>query len=121
MLLEAGYRLALFDGLNRFYAHADEPALLQTLAIPANVFDDFVPYRWTRQVDQAQQWAHSLEEALTQVQQERDQLYESVARACATARDAQAHVAIADESTARALAEVHRVRTELHALRATRT
>ena len=65
ILLEAGYRLALFDGLNRFYAHADEPALLRTLAIPANVFDDFVPYVWSRQVDQAQQWAHSLEEALT--------------------------------------------------------
>ena len=85
-LLDAGYRLALFDGLNRFYAHADEPALLQTLAVPANVFDDFVPYVWRRQVDQAQQWAHSLEETLTHAQQERDQLYESEARAGATAR-----------------------------------
>ena len=120
-LLEAGYRLALFDGLNRFYAQADEPALLQTLAIPANVFDDFVPYAWTRQVDQAQQWAHSLEEALTDAQQERDQLYESVARACATTSDAQGKAAIADESMARALAEAHRVRTELHVLRATRS
>jgi hypothetical protein len=26
MLLEVGYRFAMFDGLNRFYAHADEPA-----------------------------------------------------------------------------------------------
>jgi FkbM family methyltransferase len=121
ILLEAGYRLALFDGLNRFYAHADEPALLQKLAIPANVFDDFVPYRWTRQVAQAQRRAHSLEEALTQMQQERDQFRESEASACATARDAQAQVATADENTARALAEIHRVRTELHALRATRT
>jgi hypothetical protein len=120
MLLEAGYRLALFDGLNRFYARADEPALLQMLAIPANVFDDFVPYRWTRQIDQAQQRANSLEEALTQMKQERDQL-RGEASACATARDAQAQVAIADERTARALAEIHRVRTELHALRATRT
>jgi hypothetical protein len=94
---------------------------LQTLAIPANVFDDFVPYAWTRQVDQAQQWAHSLEEALTHAQQERDQLYENVAGAGATARDAQAQAAIADESTVRALAEAHRLRTELHALRATRT
>ena len=120
-LLEAGYRLALFDGLNRFYAHADEPALLQALAIPANVFDDFVPYVWTRQVGQAQQWAHSLEEALTDAEQERDQLYESVARARTTARDAEGQAAIADESTARALAEAHRARTELHALRATPT
>ena len=39
----------------------------------------------------------------------------------ATARGAQAQAAITDESAARALAEAHRVRTELHALRATRT
>lgn len=97
MLLEVGYRFAMFDGLNRFYAHADEPALLQRLAIPANVLDDFVPYAWAYQVDQAQQWAHSLEDALTQAQQEHDQLYESLARASATGRSAQEQSAIADE------------------------
>src|SRR5438876_870148 len=121
MLIEVGYRFAMFDGLNRFYAHADEPALVQRLAIPANVFDDFVPYAWAHQVDQARQWAASLEDALTQAQQERDQLYESLARASATARSAQEHSAIADERnarlrydlnaaqlrTARALAETH--------------
>ena len=100
ILLEAGYRLALFDGLNRFYAHADEPALLETLAIPANVFDDFIPYTWAHQVDQAQQWAHSLEDALTVLGDQLD---------------------AAQLRTTRALAETHRVRTELHALRATRT
>jgi hypothetical protein len=100
MLIEVGYRFAMFDGLNRFYAQADETALLQALAIPANVFDDFVPYAWAHQVDQAQQWAHSLEDALTRAQQERDQLYENVARACATARYAQDQAAIADESIA---------------------
>jgi hypothetical protein len=116
-----GYRFAMFDGLNRFYAHADEPALVQRLAIPANVFDDFVPYAWAHQVDQAQQWAHSLEDALTQAQHERDELYESLARASATARSAQEQAAIADERyallrddlnaaqlrTARALVETH--------------
>lgn len=94
MLFEVGYRFAMFDGLNRFYARADEPALLQALAIPANVIDDFVPYAWTHQVDQAQQRAHRLEDALTHAQHERDQLYENVARACATARDAQEQAAI---------------------------
>ncbi len=135
MLFGVGYRLAMFDGLNRFYAHADEPALLQALATPANVFDNFVPYAWAHQVDQAQQWAHSLEDGLTQARQERDQLQEDVARACATARHSQEQNAIADESlavlsddlnaahlrTARALAETHRVRAELQGLRATRT
>jgi hypothetical protein len=68
------------------------------------------------------------------VYHERDQLRENVARACATARDAQDQAAIADERTAvlgddlnvaqlrtaRALADTHRLATELHALRATR-
>jgi FkbM family methyltransferase len=100
MLFDVGYRFAMFDGLNRFYVHADEPALLETLAIPANVFDDFVPYAWARQVDQAQQWGHSLEDALTV---RGDELNAAQLR------------------TARALAETDRVRTELHALRVTRT
>ena len=121
MLVEAGYRFAMFDGLNRFYAHADEPALLQTLAIPANVFDDFVPYAWAHQVDQAQQRAHRLEDALTQAQQQLDQLHEDVTGARATARHDHDQAAIAADSTARALAEAHRVRTELDALKATRT
>jgi FkbM family methyltransferase len=118
MLFEAGYRFAMFDGLNRFYAHADEPALLQTLAIPANVFDGFVPYAWAHQVDQAQQRAHRLEDALTQAQQQLDQLYEDLTRAHATARHEHDQAAIAAESTARALTETHRARTEPHALRA---
>ena len=100
MLFEVGYRFAMFDGLNRFYALADEPALLDTLAIPANVFDDFVPYAWAHQVDQAQQWAHSLEDALTVRGDE---------------------LTAAQLRIARALAETDHVRTELHALRATRT
>ena len=111
ILLAAGYRFAMFDGLNRFYAHADEPALLQTLAIPANVFDDFVPYVWAHQVDQAQQQARRLEDALTQARQQLDQLHNEVTRARASARYGHDQAAIAAESTAQALAEAHRVRT----------
>ena len=77
----------------------------QTLAIPANVFDDFVPYAWAHQVDQAQQRAHRLEDALTQAQQELDQLHEDVTRARATARYHHDQAAIAADRTARALAE----------------
>jgi hypothetical protein len=76
-----------------------------------------------------------LQDALSQAEQERGQLYENLARSCATARYAQDQAAIADKSrailgddlhaaqlrTARALAETHRVRSELHALQGTRT
>ncbi len=42
-LLDRGYVLALFDGLNRFYARADEPDLAARLSTPANVTDRFIP------------------------------------------------------------------------------
>lgn len=41
LLLAAGYRCALFDGLNRFYAKANDEEALASLAAPANVFDDY--------------------------------------------------------------------------------
>lgn len=42
-LLDCGYVLTLFDGVNRFYARADEPDLAERLSIPANVTDRFIP------------------------------------------------------------------------------
>jgi FkbM family methyltransferase len=47
-LLASGYGLALFDGLNRFYAREDEPELAARLSVPANVTDHFVPAAWAR-------------------------------------------------------------------------
>jgi FkbM family methyltransferase len=43
LLLEAGYRFVIFDGLNRVYVDAPESALMNSLAIPVNVFDEFEP------------------------------------------------------------------------------
>jgi hypothetical protein len=50
-VLAAGYRLALFDGLNRFYARNDELALWERLSVPANVFDRWISARWLRLLD----------------------------------------------------------------------
>jgi FkbM family methyltransferase len=44
LLLEAGYRFAWFDGLNRFYVRTEDEALLERFAVPVSVFDDFVPW-----------------------------------------------------------------------------
>ncbi len=51
ILLDAGYRCALFDGLNRFYAAADDEEALRHLAAPANVFDEFETYALRRECD----------------------------------------------------------------------
>jgi FkbM family methyltransferase len=41
-LLLQGYDFAYFDGLNRFYVSHDHPELCSSLALPPNVFDNFV-------------------------------------------------------------------------------
>jgi len=46
LVLESGYTLALFDGLNRFYARNDEAELLDRLSVPVNVFDRWIPVGW---------------------------------------------------------------------------
>jgi FkbM family methyltransferase len=50
IVLEAGYVLALFDGLNRFYVRNEEPELATALSAPASVLDDYelVGYRHLR-------------------------------------------------------------------------
>jgi FkbM family methyltransferase len=42
LLLSADYLFAFFDGLNRYYVRAEDRDLISRLAVPANVFDDFV-------------------------------------------------------------------------------
>lgn len=44
-VLAAGYVLAQFDGVNRFYARHDEPLLLERLAVSAGEYSGWVP--WT--------------------------------------------------------------------------
>jgi hypothetical protein len=43
IILDANYRLAHDDGVNRFYLAAEHDALRPALAMPPNRFDDFVP------------------------------------------------------------------------------
>lgn len=57
MLLDAGYRCALFDGLNRFYAQADDSEALECLSVPANVFDDFERAEVARMREEARERA----------------------------------------------------------------
>lgn len=67
LVLAAGYRLCLFDGLNRFYARDDEPELARLLAAPANVFDAYVPVEQVeaeRRAERAERRVGELEAAL---------------------------------------------------------
>jgi FkbM family methyltransferase len=44
-ILEAGYKFAYFDGLNRFYVSNEKADLIAKLACQPNVFDDYVSRR----------------------------------------------------------------------------
>ena len=61
IVLDHGYRFAMFDGSSRFYASADEPALLDALSVPANVHDTFVPHLWERRLRAARDAMHEAE------------------------------------------------------------
>lgn len=46
IVLRAGYRCALFDGLNRYYAKKNDMRMQQVLSLPPNPFDNYVPFKW---------------------------------------------------------------------------
>ncbi len=52
ILLAAAYRFVFFDGLNRYYLREDDIHLASLIAVPANVFDRFVPYAQFRATEE---------------------------------------------------------------------
>lgn len=47
-VVKAGYSLAFFDGLDRYYASKKSLRDIKKLSIPPNIYDRFIPYRWWR-------------------------------------------------------------------------
>jgi FkbM family methyltransferase len=45
LLLSADYLFAMFDGLNRYYVHAENRELLAALSSPVNCCDDYISYQ----------------------------------------------------------------------------
>lgn len=52
LLLGRDYLFAVFDGLNRFYVRREDEPLVATIALAPNVFDDFIPFVYQRQIAQ---------------------------------------------------------------------
>ncbi|MEN9868664.1 MAG: hypothetical protein RL748_4254 [Pseudomonadota bacterium] len=42
LITDCGYQFCFFDGLNRYYVAAEQAHLAQILAVPVNVFDEFI-------------------------------------------------------------------------------
>lgn len=70
LLLEAGYRVSLFDGLNRFYVRQEEPELLARLAAPANVLDGYRTLREATLEAVGRRCLARLEDALTELREQ---------------------------------------------------
>ncbi len=89
LLLAAGYRFGLFDGLNRFYAQADDEEALSRLAAPASVFDSYERHEHVRlredfEAAQAKRpaevgYIRRLEETLRESQEARAELADRLA------------------------------------------
>lgn len=71
LLLEAGYLFALFDGLNRFYVREEDRPLLDVLAAPPCVFDEFVPVEHQAEIDR-------LRAEYAALRQERDAVWQQL-------------------------------------------
>jgi FkbM family methyltransferase len=51
ILLDAGYAFAFFDGLNRYYVAGEEADLIPVLSVPANITDDYIPWRYHMHIE----------------------------------------------------------------------
>ena len=60
LVLDTGYSLTLFDGLNKFYVRNDMPEIMRMLSTPANVFDRWAPF----EVDDLRQQAVNLQRTI---------------------------------------------------------
>ena len=83
LLTDARYSLTLFDGLNRFYLREEDSELLDLLSVPANYFDDYVPFR-------VEQWRIDALEAQEREAEMRQQLETSKGLASEQQRRAEA-------------------------------
>ncbi len=60
LLLAADYLFAFFDGLNRYYVRCEDQHLIAKLAVPANVFDNFVTYSEHCNIERVHALSHRL-------------------------------------------------------------
>lgn len=132
-LLAAGYRCALFDGLNRFYVQEDDTEAAEALGVPANVFDEARPWRWVRQIEDAEHRATLLSVQRREVERELREARAEVeaaaaARAALEARVHELELCLQDPDRAardlvdrlaavdRSVAELHRQAVDIQAI-----
>ena len=79
ILLDAGYRFAAFDGINRFYVDQDHEYLIPVLAYPISALDRFVtpPNQFEAELDQLRQALEHVGAELAHAREELDAIQRS--------------------------------------------
>jgi FkbM family methyltransferase len=70
LVLDARYLRAGFDGLNQWYVREEDAELLEILAVPPNVFDEYVPWEYhkrLRPLDAISSAAHAARKLMSRV------------------------------------------------------
>jgi FkbM family methyltransferase len=65
LLLGAGYNFVYFDGLNRYYLRSEDAHLTRHFEVPVNVFDNYEPFEYVRQIKLHQRAAMEAEGRVT--------------------------------------------------------
>ena len=67
VVFHADYLFAAFDGLNRYYVRAEDAALVDAIALPPNVFDDYGPADVWNRVSELEAEVIELQETVRQL------------------------------------------------------
>jgi FkbM family methyltransferase len=121
LVVDAGYRFAWFDGLNRYYVAAEHPELMAAFTVPPNVFDDFISHHLDKAWAAKKELARALDEATQPMRTSTEALRASEAHGAVLAvemHDASRRAEYLQEQLDRAVTRLETAEDELRALRA---
>lgn len=109
IVLDAGYKFAYFDGLNRFYVSANHEELLSHFTTPPNYFDDFA-------LSSSCFFSRKVTAELQQAKAKTQQAEAKTLQAKAKTLQAEAKSQQADAKSQQAEAKIQQLHTELHSV-----
>ncbi len=112
ILLEADYLFAFFDGLNRYYVRAEDRHLIPTLAVPANVFDNFAIHEDREQLEAQREQLEAQREQLEAQREQIEDLLSELTRTRASLEGVEAARGSAEAGLEEARAALKAVRRE---------
>lgn len=117
MLLDAHYRFAWFDGVNRWYLSPSTQVRAEELAIPVNCFDNIAPYPISHQVSVLTQVVAAAKTEQERLIADADRLRTDLNELASQAQGHAAELRSVQQHLETCIAEQHSYRAELEASR----